>query len=82
MGHLSKSPQKRNMVFGKHAEINFKPTLNGSEIEWVKEWKYLGVILGSRARYGCSVSDRVKSFYRSLNSILRVEGRPADMVLL
>ena len=32
--------------------------------------------------FGCSVADRVKSFYRSLNSILRVEGRSEDMILL
>ena len=31
---------------------------------------------------GCSVTERVKTFYRSLNSILRVEGRSDDMVLL
>ena len=33
-------------------------------------------------RFGCSVVERVKSFYRALNSILRVEGRSDDMVLL
>ena len=57
-------------------------TLNGTAVEWVSEWKYLGVVLKSGLRYGCSVSDRVKSFYRSLNSILRVEGRSDDKVML
>ena len=57
-------------------------TLNGTAVEWVSEWKYLGVVLKSGLRYGCSVSDRVKSFYRSLNSILRVKGRSDDMVML
>ena len=70
------------MFFGKPLTISFKPTLNGLPIEWVKEWKYLGVVLKSGHRFSCSVSDRVKSFYRSLNSILRVEGRSDDMVLL
>ena len=40
------------------------------------------MILKSGPRFGCSVSERVKAFYRSLNSILRVEGRSDDMVLL
>ena len=70
------------MFFGKPLTISFKPTLNGLPIEWVKEWKYLGVVMKSGHRFSCSVSDRVKSFYRSLNSILRVEGRSDDMVLL
>ena len=68
--------------FGKNTNINFNVTLNGSTVEWVPEWKYLGVVLRSGSRYGCSVTERVKSFYRSLNSILRVEGRSDDMVLL
>ena len=46
----------------------------------MENWKYLGVYLQSGTRYGCSVS--VKSFYKSLNSILRVEGRSYDMVML
>ena len=51
-------------------------------IDWVSQWKYLGVVLQSGKRFGCSVQERVKSFYRSLNAILRVEGRSDDLVLL
>ena len=77
------NPRKsKNMSFGKPMEIYFKTTINGAEIEWVSEWKYLGVDLKSGPRFGCSVSNRVKKFYRSSNSILRVEGRSDDMVLL
>ena len=70
------------MLFGKKMEIHFQPTLNDSPIEFTSEWKYLGVILKSGPRFGCSVSERVKAFYRCLNSILRVEGRSDDLVLL
>ena len=66
----------------KKKETSFQLSLNGAAIEWAKEWKYLGVMLKSGKRFGCSVVDRVKSFYRSLNAILRVEGRSDDMVLL
>ena len=77
------NPKKtKNMFFGKPAEIKFSPTLNNSPIEWTSEWKYLGVVLRSGKRFGCAISERVKSFYRCLNSILRVEGRSDDMVLL
>ena len=77
------NPKKtKNMFFGKRTEINHKPTLNGLPIDFVAEWKYLGVVLRSGLRFGCSVVERVKSFYRSLNSILRVEGRSDNMVLL
>ena len=70
------------MVFGKATRFNFLPTLNGAHIQFVCEWKYLGVVLKSGPRFGCTVVDRVKSFYRSLNAILRVDGRSDDMVLL
>ena len=70
------------MLFGKNIEINFRPSLNTTPIEWVSEWKYLGVVLKSGPKFGCSVKERVKSFYRSLNSILRIEGRSDDMILL
>ena len=77
------NPKKtKNMFFWKSTHINYNPTLNGNPIEFVSEWKYLGVVLKSGPRFGCSVVERVKSFYRCLNSILRVEGRSDDMVLL
>ena len=77
------NPKKSaNMYFGRPTEIKFKPTLDGAPVQWVKEWKYLGVVLKNGSKFGCSVTERVKSFYRSLNSILRVEGRSSNMVLL
>ena len=63
-------------------QIRFHPTLDGMPIEWVSEWKYLGLVLRSGRRFGCSVTERVKAFYRSLNSILRIEGRSDDLILL
>ena len=72
----------KNMYFGKRSKISFCPLLNGQPVQWVLEWKYLGVVLKSGIRFSCSITERVKSFYRSLNSILRVEGRSNDMILL
>ena len=72
----------KNMFFGSIKPINVCLTLNGAPIDWVSSWKYLGVVVKSGARFGCSVTERVKSFYRALNSILRIEGRSNDMILL
>ena len=72
----------KNMYFGKPLNIQFQPTLNGVPIDWVDSWKYLGIVLKRCRRFDCSVAERVKSFYRSLNSILRVEGKSDEMVLL
>ena len=74
--------KSKNMYFGKKAEISFCPTLNGTLVEWVQEWKYLGVTLRHGKVFNCAVRDTVKKFYRSLNAILRVEGRSDDMILL
>ena len=76
------SKKTKNMCFGKKRDITFRPKLNGSPIDWVDSWKYLGVVLKAGPRFGCSVVERVKSFYKSLNSILRVEGRSDDMISL
>ena len=72
----------KNMCFGKKRDFNFHLKLDGASVEWATEWKYLGVVLKSGVRFGCSVQEQVKKFYRSLNAILRVEGRSDDMVLL
>ena len=72
----------KNMHFGKKYDSNFRLELNGTVIDWVSEWKYLGVVLKTGPVFNCSVKDRVKSFYRALNGILRVEGKSDDLVLL
>ena len=60
----------KNMSFGAKRSISYQLRLNGVAVKWTEEWKYLGVVLKSGKRFGCSVKDRVKSFYRSLNSVL------------
>ena len=51
-------------------------------IEWAEEWVYLGVTLKSGKKFGCSVADRVRKFYRCLNAIFRIDGVSNDMVML
>ena len=57
-------------------------SLDGHHLEWATTWKYLGVTLSSYEKFNCNIDDRVKRFYKSLNSILRIEGRSNDLVML
>ena len=74
--------KSKNLYFGKRTTITHDVVINGSRIEWVDEWSYLGVVLKSSKQFDCSVTDRVKKFYRCANSILRIDGRSNDMVML
>ena len=58
----------KNISFGKVNPPAHQLSLDGSKIPWADKCVYLGITLGK--------------FYRSLNSIIRVEGRPDDMVML
>ena len=69
------------MFFGKKHNLPAL-SLDGKVIEWVDSWKYLGVTLLSHKYFNCSIDDKVKSFYRCANAILRIEGRSNDMVML
>ena len=57
-------------------------SLNGSLIPWESQWDYLGVTLKSGTKFGCCVKKSLSSFYRSMNSILRIEGKSNDLVML
>ena len=70
------------MSFGKKISISYELFLNGHVIEWTDEWVYLGITLRSNKTFDCSVSERIKKFYRSANSIFRIDGRSNDMIML
>ena len=72
------------LYFGKQIDIHtlHAISLNGSTVEWVKEWPYLGVTLKCAKGFECCMKERIKKFYRSANAILRIDGKPNDTVLL
>ena len=70
------------MYFGKRLASPFPVHLNGKAIEWADNWPYLGVTLKSGKYFNCSVTERVKKFYRCANGIFRIEGRSNDTVML
>ena len=57
-------------------------TLSGGKIDWTNEWVYLGVILKTGVSFNCSITEKVRKFYRSTNAIFRIEGRSNDTVML
>ena len=74
--------KSKAMYFGKRAEVVCNISLDGKLIDWVDEWVYLGVSLKSGKRFGCSVTDRIKKFYRCANALFRIDGRYNDMTML
>ena len=68
--------------FGRKLENMQNVSLNGKVIEVVTEWVYLGVTLKSDKIFNCSVTDRIKKFYRCANAIFRIDGRSNDTVML
>ena len=74
--------KSKNLVFGKGLAPNYLIKLNGDDIPWEAKWPYLGIQLKSGASFNCCIKEKLSSFYRSLNSILRIEGRSDEIVLL
>ena len=72
------------MYFGKdYDSFSGKPlTLNYRELDFVKEWKYLGITVVSGNFFNCSVQKLLNKFYRSSNSILNVTRKPSENVLM
>lgn len=76
------SKKSKNMVFGKIPQNPPELILDGKGLEWVNSWLYLGVTLSSSKKYNCCIDAKVKSFYRSANAILRIDGYSNELVML
>ena len=72
------------MVFGNsYKDANLKPlTICGIDIDYVMEWKYLGVTLVSGKRVGFSSRPDLITFFRATNSILNALQGAHEHVLL
>ena len=70
------------MYFGKdHRNFSCSPILlNRVPLDFVNEWKYLGVVLKSDSYFSCSAKKARCSFYRSSNTILNVLSGPSENV--
>ena len=54
--------------------------LNGTPLEFVPEWKYLGIMLKSDKNFSCSAKRPCCAFYHSSNSILSALNGPSEHV--
>ena len=70
------------IYFGKRCSNLFVPSLNDTPMEWVETCMYLGICLVSHHRFKCSVTDRIRKFYKCANAIFRIEGRSDDLTML
>ena len=72
------------MYLGKNPDsFSCQPiSLNGGPLEFVSEWKYLGVTLTSDNGFYCSAKKPRSSFYCSVNSVLNVMRKPSQVVLM
>ena len=77
------NPKKtKNLFFGKGNAPGHVVSINGSNIPWLNSWNYLGVTVKSGAKFSCCVKEKLCSFYRALNALIRIDGRPDELVML
>ena len=43
---------------------------------------YLGVTLKTGCQFNCSITERIRKFYRCANAILRIDGKSNDLTML
>ena len=71
----------KNMLFVKGDTPTFHVVLNYVRIPCVDNWKYLELTLKSGDRFSCCTKEKLSLFYRVLNGIIRIDGRPDKLVL-
>ena len=81
---LSFNPRKsKTMVFGKnYSSSRASLFLSDEPIQFVNEWKYLGVIVLSGKTITFSPKVDLCNFYASFNSLYNVYTRPSETVLM
>ena len=70
------------MYFGKRIDNIHHLSLNGKVVKWVDSWKYLGVTLNTGKFFNCSITDRIKKFYKCTNAIFRIDGFSDELTML
>ena len=73
------------MVFGRlsrSVSSLAKVTINGQIVEYVESCKYLGFYLISHDYFKCSISEDLRGFFGSVNSILTSIQKPKENILM
>ena len=68
------------MVFGKDFNNDFVVSLfmNERKLDYVREWRYLGVVVSADKHFSCTSRTDLVSFYRSANTVLNVVYKPSE----
>ena len=71
------------MLFGKVKSNVINPlTLNGKKLDFVPEWRYLGVTVVAGNNLSFSIRPALASFYRAVNCVLSALHKPNELVLM
>ena len=70
------------LFFGKTSNQICDLMLDGKPLEFVNQWKYLGVTVTAGPSLSFSARPALASFYRAVNSILSVLRKPDELVLM
>jgi len=66
--NVKKSPCMR--IGSQHEKVFSRiSTLNGRELDWVDEIRYLGVFIVRANKFKCSIDQAKRAFFRAANSI-------------
>lgn len=84
IGLLFNPSKTKIMIIGKlKTEQEAQPLVfNGKDVEFVKEWRYLGFHLTAGNTLGFNATNSLISFYRTSNCIINVVYRPSEEVLM
>ena len=84
IGLLFNPSKTKVMIIGK-LRTNFEPLpliFNGQNVEFVKEWRYLGFYLTAGDTLGYSATNSLISFYRTSNCLINSVYKPSEEVLM
>jgi hypothetical protein len=72
------------MIFGKipHDVVPLPLKLNGHDLEYVSEWKYLGTLITAGKKFSFSAKNDLRSFYCASNAILTVLHKPNEEIMM
>jgi hypothetical protein len=76
------NPKKSKLMFFGKVDCHLAPvTLQGVTLEFVGMWSYLGINVCSGRSFSCSVTEKIRKYYKCVNAILRT-GNCSEPVLL
>ena len=74
--------KSKTMIIGNQRNCIKPLSLNGTSIDIVTEWRYLGTTLVAGKELSFSARSELRSFYCSVNSLLSAQRKPNESVLL